>query len=332
MTMISRILTVLGLIALGYFSIDTALAAQPVEWGMGLQDSASPSKVEITNFHNMLLYIIFGIAIFVLLLLIYVVLRFNKRVNPEPSKVTHNVLLEVAWTVVPVVILIIIAIPSFKLLYYLDRVEEPDMTLKVTGYQWYWQYDYPDFGDISFSSYMVSDEDIDPSKGQVRLLSTDNPVVLPVNKNVQVILTGGDVLHSWAVPSLGVKTDTVPGRLNETWFRITEPGIYYGQCSELCGKDHAYMPIEIHAVSEADFETWVGENGGAMPEEIAETEEAEAEEDNLEAQEQASSEEAEQTGEVEEEQSEYNSDTVENDANTEQDSENNTEDSAEGEE
>lgn len=263
--MLKKILTILGLVVGCLFFTDVAMAL-PEHKGVNLPTPASPSMERIVEFHNFLLYIIFGIAIFVLLLLIYVVLRFNKKVNPEPSKTSHNVMLEVAWTVIPVVILIIIAIPSFKLLYYTDRIENPDMTIKVTGYQWYWQYDYPDHGDISFSSYMIADEDIDTSKGQVRLLSTDNPVVLPVDKNIQVILTGGDVLHSWAVPPLGVKTDTVPGRLNETWFRITKPGVYFGQCSELCGKDHAYMPIEIHAVSEEEFAIWVEENGGTMPE------------------------------------------------------------------
>lgn len=262
--MLKRLFTIMGVLAAGTFAADLAFAL-PEEKGFNLQTAASPSMEEITAFHNMMIPIIFAIAIFVLLLLIYVVLRFNKRVNPNPSKVTHNVALEIAWTVLPVVILIIIAIPSFKLLYFLDRTEAPDMTLKVTGYQWYWQYDYPDHGDISFSSYMIADEDIDPAKGQLRLLSTDNPVVVPANKNIQVIVTGGDVLHSWAVPQLGVKTDTVPGRLNETWFRANEPGIYYGQCSELCGKDHAFMPIEIHAVTDEEFAAWVAEQGGTMP-------------------------------------------------------------------
>lgn len=242
--------------------IEPALADKPVEWGYGLQTAASPSMERITEFHNMLLYIITGITLFVLALLIIVVLRFNKRANPVPSQTTHNVILEVIWTVVPVVILIIIAIPSFKLLYYTNRVDNPDMTLKVTGYQWYWGYEYPDNGGVNFQSYMVPDADINEAEGQVRLLSTDNPVVVPVGKNIQVDITAGDVLHSWAVPALGVKTDSVPGRLNSTWFRVNKPGIYFGQCSELCGKDHAYMPIEIHAVSEDEFNTWIVAQGG----------------------------------------------------------------------
>lgn len=264
--MLKKFLTFMGVFALTCFAFDVAMAGQPTEWAMGFQEAATPTKERMEEFHNMLLYVIFGIAIFVLLLLIYVVLRFNSKVNPEPSTVTHNVTLEIAWTIIPVIILLIIAVPSFKLLYYADRIENPDMTIKVTGYQWYWGYQYPDHGDIEFSSYMVSDDEIDTSKGQVRLLSTDNPVVVPVNKNIQVILTAGDVLHSWAVPALGVKQDTVPGKLTETWFRITKPGVYYGQCSELCGKDHGFMPVEIHAVSEEEFASWVQENGGSMPE------------------------------------------------------------------
>lgn len=264
--MLKKLLTFMGIAALTCFAFDVAYASQPIEWAMGFQEAASPTKERIEEFHNMLLYVIFGIAIFVLLLLIYVVLRFNSKVNPEPSTVTHNVTLEIAWTIIPVIILLIIAVPSFKLLYYADRIENPDMTIKVTGYQWYWGYEYPDHGGIEFSSYMISDDDIDPSKGQVRLLSTDNPVVVPVEKNIQVIMTAGDVLHSWAVPALGVKQDTVPGKLTETWFRITKPGVYFGQCSELCGKDHGFMPIEIHAVSEEEFASWVQENDGSMPE------------------------------------------------------------------
>lgn len=248
----------LAFIGIALLSTAPALAAgQPVDWGLGLQEAGSPSKEQIIDFHNLLLYIIFGIAAFVLLLLVYVVLRYNRHVNKNPSKVTHNLMLEIVWTVIPIIILAVIVVPSFRLLYYTDRIENPDMTLKVTGYQWYWGYEYPDHEGINFLSYMIPDEDIDPSKGQVRLLSTDNPVVLPINKNIQILTYGGDVLHSFAVPALGVKMDTVPGRVNETWFRITKPGIYYGQCSELCGKNHAYMPIEIHAVTEEEFNAWV---------------------------------------------------------------------------
>lgn len=178
---------------------------------------------------------------------------------PSPTrnhqKTTHNTMLEVVWTVIPVVILIVVAVPSFKLLYYADRTVEPEMTLKITGYQWYWGYEYPDHGEISFDSYMVPDDEI--TGDQVRLLSTDTQVVLPVDTNIQLIITAEDVLHAWAVPAFGVKLDAVPGRLNETWTRITKPGTYYGQCSELCGQGHGFMPIEIKAVSKEEFARWV---------------------------------------------------------------------------
>ncbi|HIB63624.1 MAG TPA: cytochrome c oxidase subunit II, partial [Phycisphaerales bacterium] len=175
----------------------------------------------------------------------------------EPSQFSHNALIEVLWTAIPVIILVVISIPSFQLLYFLDRVENPDMTLKVTGRQWYWDYEYPDYGEIAFSSYQIPENEIDESKGQIRLLSTDNQVVLPIDTNIQILMTGGDVIHSWTVPAFGVKIDAIPGRLNETWVRIEKPGVYYGQCSEICGKDHAYMPIEVRAVTKEEFEQWL---------------------------------------------------------------------------
>lgn len=227
---------------------------------LGLMPAATPQMERITGFHNdLLMWIITGIVIFVTALMIYVAIRFNKKTNPNPSKTTHNVLLEVLWTAVPVLILFVIAIPSFKMLYYLDRVEEPDMTLKVTGYQWHWGYEYPDHGGISFESYMIPEDEIDYSKGHRRLLSTDTQVVLPIDTNIQIIITAADVLHSFTVPGFGIKKDAVPGRLNETWVRIDKPGTYYGQCSEICGVKHAYMPIEIKAVTKEEFEAWVVE-------------------------------------------------------------------------
>ena len=273
--MIKNILSTFGLSAFVFlcFTLPAMATGQPVDRGIFMQDAASPSAVEIHKFHDMVFYIICAIVAFVLALLIIVVLRFNRRANPEPSKTTHHVGLEIVWTLFPVLILIIIAIPSFKLLYYVDHTANPDMTIKATGYQWYWGYEYPDHGDVNFMSYMIADEDIAPSKGQVRLLSTDNAIVLPVGKNIQIDITAADVIHSWAVPSLGVKTDAVPGRLNSTWFRINEPGTYFGQCSELCGKDHAYMPIEIKAVPEEEFNAWVIAQGGSLPSATAESEE-----------------------------------------------------------
>lgn len=230
-------------------------AARPTQ--LGLRAPASPQMERITDFHDMLLWIITAIVIFVTILLAWVMIRYNKRANPTPSKTTHHVVLEVLWTVIPVIILIVIAVPSFKMLYYLDRVEEPEMTLKVTGYQWYWGYDYQDHEGISFLSYMVPEDEIDESQGQKRLLSTDNPVVLPIDTNIQILITAADVLHAFTVPALGFKKDAVPGRMNETWVRIDKPGTYFGQCSEICGKDHSFMPIEIKAVPKEEFEQWL---------------------------------------------------------------------------
>jgi cytochrome c oxidase subunit 2 len=230
-------------------------AAKPTQ--LGLRTPASPQMERITDFHNLLLVVITAIVIFVTALLAWVVIRYNKKSNPNPSKTTHHVMLEIFWTVIPVIILIIIAVPSFKMLYYLDRTEDPEMTLKVTGYQWYWGYEYQDHDGISFLSYMIPAEDVNEEEGQRRLLSTDNPVVLPIDTNIQIVVTAADVLHAFTVPAFGIKKDAVPGRLNETWVRIDKPGTYYGQCSEICGKDHAFMPIEIKAVTKEEFEQWL---------------------------------------------------------------------------
>lgn len=240
--------------------------AAPHHWEMGFQEAATPVAERLHQFHHFVLIIISCIVAFVTGLLLYVMVRFNARVNPTPSTRTHNVMLEVIWTVLPVITLIVIAVPSLKMLYYMDRTENPEMTLKVTGYQWYWGYEYPDNGGISFTSNMIKAEDIDPAKGQIRQLSTDNPVVVPVDTNIQVIVTAADVIHSFAVPSFGVKTDAVPGRLNESWIRVEKPGVYYGQCSELCGTNHGFMPIEVIAVSKEDFKAWVAKQTGKTEE------------------------------------------------------------------
>tara|TARA_R110001592_G_scaffold29350_10_gene106675 strand:- start:54898 stop:55752 length:855 start_codon:yes stop_codon:yes gene_type:complete len=247
--------SILSVIVGAALFVSYPVMAEAIDWGIGLQPSATSSENRIHNFHNMLMVIITGIVLFVMALLIFVVLRYNKKANPKPSNVTHHFLLEVIWTVIPVVILIIIAVPSFKILYKNDRIVEPELTLKVTGYQWYWGYEYPDQDGIAFSSYMVPTPDL--KDGQKRLLSTDNVVVLPVDTDISVLVTGNDVIHSWAVPAFGVKIDAVPGQINETWFRILKPGIYYGQCSEICGKNHAFMPIEVHAVSKEEFKAWI---------------------------------------------------------------------------
>ena len=237
-----------------------ALAADggPVDWQIGFRPAASPTAEEIHWFNDfILLPVITVIVVFVMALLVYVMWRFSEKRNPTPSKTTHNTAIEVLWTAVPLMMLFIIAIPSFKLLYFADRVEEADMTLKATGLQWYWSYQYPDHGGFEFDAYMVPDEDL--QEGQKRLLDTDNAVVLPVDTNIRLLITASDVLHSFALPAMGIKLDAVPGQVNETWVRINEEGTYYGQCSELCGTGHSYMPIMVKAVSKAAFEDWVAE-------------------------------------------------------------------------
>ena len=237
------------------FSADTAAAGEPVPWGLGLQPPASPVMERIIDFHDILLVIQAAIVLFVLGLLGYIILRFNAKANPTPSKTTHNTLLEVVWTVVPILILVFISVPSMKLLFFMDKTQNPGMTLKVIGQQWSWSYEYPDHGGLSFDSSLVPDDELKP--GQKRLLDVDNRVVLPVDTDIRLIMTSEDVIHNWAVPAFGIKMDTVPGRLNETWVRITKPGTYYGQCSELCGINHGYMPVVVDAVSKADFQKWV---------------------------------------------------------------------------
>ena len=238
---------------------EAALAGlgQPSPWQVGLQQSASPVMDNIIWFHDFLLYIISGIAGFVLVLLVVVMVRFNARSNPSPSRTTHNTLIEIAWTLIPIVILMVIAVPSFKLLFLQLNVPAADLTVKATGKQWYWSYSYPDNGQFEFDSLMLKEGE--RKEGQPRLLAVDNEMVVPVNKTVRVITTGSDVIHSFAVPSFGIKIDAVPGRINETWFTATREGVYYGQCSELCGKDHAFMPIAVHVVSEQAFSAWVEE-------------------------------------------------------------------------
>jgi cytochrome c oxidase subunit II len=245
-------LTLVALLA----SARLALAGlgQPTPWQMDLQGSATPVMQDITTFHNFLLWVIAAISVFVLVLLLIIIVRFNARANPTPSRTTHNTLLEIMWTVVPVVILVAIAIPSFRLLFLQLDVPTPDLTIKATGKQWYWSYNYPDNGNFEFDSLMVADKDLKP--GQPRLLTVDNQLVVPVNKIVHVLVTGADVIHSFAVPSFGIRIDAVPGRINDTWFQATTMGVFYGQCSELCGKDHSFMPISVQVVSDSDFTTW----------------------------------------------------------------------------
>ena len=232
---------------------------RPSEWQMGFQQSATPVMENITNFHDFLLWVIIAITLFVLLLLVVVMVRFNARSNPTPSRTTHNTLVEVLWTVVPIVILLVIAVPSFKLLFLQLNIPPADVTVKATGKQWYWTYNYPD-GKFEFDSLMLQDADRKKLQPEPpRLLGVDNEMVVPVNKVVRVLTTGADVIHAFAVPSFGIKIDAIPGRINETWFKATREGVYYGQCSELCGKDHAFMPIAVRVVSDQAYTAWVEE-------------------------------------------------------------------------
>jgi cytochrome c oxidase subunit 2 len=237
-------------VALTANGVASAELGQPAPWEYKLQGAASPVMEQITKFHDGLLIVITLITLFVLGLLITVVVKFNAKANPVPTRTTHNTLIEVAWTLIPVMILVGIAIPSFKLLFQELDIPKADLTIKATGKQWYWSYAYPDNGKFEFDSLMAQDK-------QPRLLGVDNEMVVPVNKVVRVQTTGADVIHSFAVPAFGIKIDAVPGRLNETWFTATKTGMFYGQCSELCGKDHAFMPIAVRVVSDQEFAAWV---------------------------------------------------------------------------
>ena len=235
----------------------SALANQPFDWQLGFQKAASESMRDIVAFHNnLLLPIIIAISVFVLFLMLYACIRFRASANPNPSKRTHNVTVEILWTLIPCLILIVMAVPSFKILYKQDTIPKADLTIKAIGYQWYWGYEYPD-ENIIFESYMIEDKDL--KANQPRLLAVDNEVVVPVNKVVKVLITANDVLHAWALPAFGVKRDAVPGRINETWFKAEKEGTYYGQCSELCGIKHAFMPITVKVVSEEKYQDWLSE-------------------------------------------------------------------------
>ena len=233
-----------------------AAAAQPEPWQMNLQEPATPLMEQIVNFHDLLLIVITLISLFVLALLVYVIMKFNEKANPNPSRTTHNTTIEVLWTVIPVVILVVIAVPSFKLLYKSDVIPKVDMTIKATGHQWYWNYEYVDHGNFSFDANMIADEDL--KEGQLRLLETDNRVVIPSNSVVRIQVTAADVLHAWTIPAFGQKIDAVPGRLNEIWIGpVKNEGVYFGQCSELCGIRHGFMPIAVEVVSKEKFDAWI---------------------------------------------------------------------------
>ena len=241
---------------------DPALADVPRNWQMGMQAPASPVATQIVSLHNLVLVIITVITIFVAGLLAYVIWRFSAEKNPNPSQTSHHTGLEVAWTVIPVLILVVMAIPSFRLVYYQDRVTNADMTVKVTGRQWYWEYTYPDADGLNFGSRPLEAKSVKPAAmkpGSLRLLEVDEPLVLPVGKNVRILSTSADVIHSFYVPALGVQRYAIPGRVIETWVRIDRPGTYYGQCNQICGEDHSNMPIAVRAVSPADYTAWLAE-------------------------------------------------------------------------
>lgn len=227
----------------------------PQNWQMNFMAPATPVMEKFVQFHNKLLIMCYGISGFVFILLFYACFKFSKKNNPTPNRTSHNTALEIIWTLIPFIIVCMMAIPSIKILYYSDQTPETEFTLKIVGRQWYWQYQYPDHDNIAFDSYMIQDQNL--KKDQIRNLEVDNRIVLPVDTNIKLLLTSGDVLHSFAVPSFGIKIDCVPGRTNETWIRVTKPGIYYGQCSELCGVNHGFMPIAIEVVPKEEFKKWV---------------------------------------------------------------------------
>ena len=234
-----------------------AMADLPHPWQMWMQTPASPVAAKIESLHAMVMVIITVITIFVAGLLAYVMVRFHRSRNQVASRTSHNTLIEVLWTVIPVLILVVIAIPSFRLVYFEDRTHNADITIKVTGHQWYWEYDYGDAAKVDFNSRIVADEDL--QKGQHRLLDVDNQLVVPAGKNVRILTTSADVIHSFFIPSLGVQRYAIPGRTIETWFKVDAPGTYYGECNQICGTNHSYMPISIKAVSESEFQAWLTE-------------------------------------------------------------------------
>src|SRR5580704_2098041 len=255
LTAIAKIGVIAASAVLASAGVALAQLGQPAPWQMDLQEAATPVMAQIAGFHYFLLWVIGAISAFVLALLLIIIVRFNARANPVPSRTTHYTPIEILWTIVPVIILAAIAVPSFRLLFVELDVPTPDLTVKATGKQWFWSYNYPDNGNFEFDSLMIQEKDLKP--GQPRLLTADTDMVVPVNKVVHVLVTGADVIHSFTVPSFGIRIDAVPGRINETWFKATTEGMFYGQCSELCGKDHSFMPIAVRVVSDADFAAWL---------------------------------------------------------------------------
>lgn len=248
------VLCLTALVAVIGLASHQALAQAPKPWEMDMQAGFSPMKHEIIKLHNLVLVIITIITVFVTGLLAWVCIRFNEKRNPVPSQTSHHTGLEIAWTVIPILILVIMGIPSFRLIYYLDRTPNPDMTIKVTGHQWYWEYTYPDQGNFAIESRYIHDEDLKP--GQLRMLEVDNQLVIPVGKKIRVLTGSADVIHSFFIPSLGAQRYAIPGRAIEMWLMAEKPGVYYGECNQICGQDHSKMPIAVRAVSDAEFKTW----------------------------------------------------------------------------
>ncbi len=229
----------------------------PRNWEWSFQPAHSPVQASIAGLHSLVIWLMTLVTVFVAALLGYCIWRFRASKNPVASRVSHHTALEVAWTTIPVLILIVIAIPSFRIVYFQDRTENADLTVKVVGHQWYWEYQYPDNGDVSFTSYMIPADEIKPEEGQLRNLSVDNRVVVPANKNIRLLVTSGDVIHSFFIPSLGVQRYAIPGRTIETWVKVDGPGVYYGQCNQICGTNHSAMPIAVEALNDADFAAWI---------------------------------------------------------------------------
>ncbi len=255
MTLYWRLLAALSMTMIPGASALAQAVGAPRPWEIGMQAAYGPLKREQIDLHHLVLVIITLITLFVGGLLVWVMWRYNARRNPTPSVNSHNTVLEVAWTVIPILILVVMAIPSFKLVYYEDRTRDPALTIKVTGHQWYWEYTYPDKNNIDFSSYIIPDDQLKP--GQMRLLTVDNELVIPVGKDIRILTTSADVIHSWFIPALGVQRYAIPGRTIETWVRADQPGVFYGECNQICGTNHSRMPIVVRAVSEQDFTAWL---------------------------------------------------------------------------
>ena len=248
-------MTRIAAVLFGLLAAAPAWAQAPANWQLSFQTAHSPTQEGIEGLHALVIWLMAFVTIFVAALLGYVAWRYRASKNPVASRVSHHTALEVAWTVIPVLVLVVIAIPSFRLIYFEDRIDAADLTIKVTGHQWYWEFTYPDQSGINFTSYPIPEDQLKP--GQLRNLDVDNRVVVPAGKNVRILTTSADVIHSFFIPSLGVQRYAIPGRTIETWVKVDRPGVYYGQCNQICGTNHSLMPISVEALSDQDFAAWV---------------------------------------------------------------------------